>query len=363
MKQLIDKSLFDILIKHIVKIFDENNNEISFDTIIQKIVKKRFGYNPTVHIYINNEIEIKGNWKIQYKCRCENLVTILACKYFAKNRMSCLNCFQKRNWSDNILHNYKGKVKTIKEKIVPKFENENDKFKQKFYQSHLTRDEFFNYLPYIYSLDNIVLTNDIRNNIEYIEHIYTPNAVKYTNKFKINNNDKLYGVCIKLKCSVCGKIFSIHTGNIRTKNLNEIKCRQCILTNYSYPIQLYDSSGLTYQSGLEKTFIDLCKAKNINILNGFEIEYTFNDKKHIYVSDFYLPDFKYLIEIKSYNHFYKKDKKSGKIDAKNNAAKLFCESNNLNFTMLFDNDIETFINNLINSKEKDSLNLQETVRS
>lgn len=31
--------------------------------------------------------------------------------------------------------------------------------------------------------------------------------------------------------------------------------------------------------------------------------------------------------------------------------------------MLFDNDIETFINNLINSKEKDSLNLQETVRS
>ena len=36
MKQLIDKSLFDILIKHIEKIFDENDNEIKFTSINQK---------------------------------------------------------------------------------------------------------------------------------------------------------------------------------------------------------------------------------------------------------------------------------------------------------------------------------------
>ena len=58
------------------------------------------------------------------------------------------------------------------------------------------------------------------------------------------------------------------------------------------------------------------------------------------------------------------DKKSGKLEAKINAANDFCNKNGLKFYMLFDEDIEKFINNLINtSKEKDSLNLQETVRS
>ena len=364
MKQLIDKSLFDILIKHIEKIFDENDNEIKFTSINQKIEKKRFGYNPTIHIYIDDKIEIKSNYKIQYKCRCENIVTILACKYFSKNRMSCLSCFQKRNWPDNKLHNYKGKVKKVTEKIIPKFEDETDEFKQKFYQSHLTKEEFFKYLPYIYSLDNIVLTDDIRKNIEYIEHIYCSNAVKYTNKFKIKNDSKLHNISIKLKCSICGEIFNVHTYNMRNKDLNELKCRKCALMNCSYPIRLYDNSGLTYQSGLEKTFIDLCKSKNIKIVNGFEIEYLFKNKKHIYVSDFYLPNYKMLIEIKSRNHFYRNDKKSGKIKAKINAANEFCNKNGLKFYMLFDEDIEKFINNLINtSKEKDSLNLQETVRS
>ena len=60
MKQLINKSLFDILIKHIEKIFDEDGNEVKFTSINQKIEKKRFGYNPAVHIYINDKIEIKG---------------------------------------------------------------------------------------------------------------------------------------------------------------------------------------------------------------------------------------------------------------------------------------------------------------
>ena len=204
------------------------------------------------------------------------------------------------------------------------------------------------------------MTDEIRKNIEYIEHIYCSNAVKYTNKFKIKNDSKLHSIGIKLKCSICGEIFNVHTYNMRTKDLNEIKCRRCTLTSYSYPIQLYDNSGLTYQSGLEKKFIDLCKIKNIKIVNGFEIEYLFKNKKHIYVSDFYLPDYKILIEIKSCNHFYKKDKTSGKLDQKINAANAFCNKNGLKFYMLFDEDIEKFINNLINtSKEKDSLNLQE----
>ena len=108
----------------------------------------------------------------------------------------------------------------------------------------------------------------------------------------------------------------------------------------------------------------MCKSKNIKIVNGFEIEYLFKNKKHIYVSDFYLPNYKMLIEIKSRNHFYRNDKKSGKIKAKINAANEFYNKNGLKFYMLFDEDIEKFINNLINtSKEKDSLNLQETVRS
>ena len=46
-----------------------------------------------------------------------------------------------------------------------------------------------------------------------------------------------------------------------------------MLTNHRYKIKLYDDSGLTYQSNLEKQFIDKCKCNNIIIVNGLTLPY------------------------------------------------------------------------------------------
>lgn len=151
---------------------------------------------------------------------------------------------------------------------------------------------------------------------------------------------------IKLKCSICGKIHHIHTNNIRKKDINNIKCNKCNFANHIYTIKLYDDSGLTYQSNLEYDFIKKCKEKNIYIINGIEIPYILNGKNHTYISDFYLPEYKKIIELKANNLFYKKDLASGRIAAKNNAAIQFATENNLSFVMIMDSDIDEFLNTL-----------------
>ena len=65
----------------------------------------------------------------------------------------------------------------------------------------------------------------------------------------------------------------------------------------------------------------------IKIENGKEITYNFDNKVRTYITDFYLPQFKYIIELKAKNKFYRDDLKSGKIEAKNNACIDYCNKN------------------------------------
>lgn len=55
-------------------------------------------------------------------------------------------------------------------------------------------------------------------------------------------------------------------------------------------------------------------------MNGYEIPYIFNDKQKTYISDFFLPEYKIVLELKGNNRFYKNDLETGKINAKNKAA-------------------------------------------
>lgn len=73
-----------------------------------------------------------------------------------------------------------------------------------------------------------------------------------------------------------------------------------------------------------------------------------------------MPEYKYIIEIKSDNIWYKNDVKSGKIDAKINAATTFSEQHKLKYVMLFGNDIDKFIANIL--EERDSLEIPKGSR-
>jgi len=98
------------------------------------------------------------------------------------------------------------------------------------------------------------------------------------------------------------------------------------------------NENLHYQSNLELNFIDYCQNNNIKIYDGPSIRYYWNNSEHVYHVD--LETDKYIIEIKASHGWYKKDLKSGKIEAKNTAAKKYALSINKEFLFLLDGNYE-----------------------
>lgn len=354
---MINIEFFDLLIKHILKLYDENNNEIKFNEIIYKFEKRKFSSVTSLVIYVDNISLTQKQYRsyfILYKCRCGREHKILLQKYFLKKKLHCINCCQDRSFDDYVIANYKGKVKENKQIILKEFNEYDDDFKENYKRNHLSEDEFKKYLPYIYKINNHLITNDILNKIVYYYAVHVTNQFKFTVNISFDNGiTKEQIKQLYLKCDTCERVFKIHTNNIRLQDLSNIQCRKCRLVNTTYPIKKYENTNIYYQSGIEKGFINFCFSNNIVIENGKEITYEFNNKVRTYIADFYLPQFKYIIELKVKNKFYRDDLKSGKIDAKNKAAIEYCKENNLEFKFVFDYELNEFNQQLLN--ERDSL--------
>ena len=95
---------------------------------------------------------------------------------------------------------------------------------------------------------------------------------------------------------------------------------------------------------LEKDFIDIVKSMGLQIENGHTVNYIFENKTKHYIIDFYLPSERLLVEIKAKNQFYKKDTKSGKLQAKVMGAEKYAKQNRLTYLMLIENDVYNFKN-------------------
>lgn len=63
-------------------------------------------------------------------------------------------------------------------------------------------------------------------------------------------------------------------------------------------INNYKDTKIYYQGSYELDFLDNFY-HTVKILNGFNIVYTFKGKEHSYLSDFFLPDFNLICEVKS----------------------------------------------------------------
>lgn len=129
--------------------------------------------------------------------------------------------------------------------------------------------------------------------------------------------------------------------------MDNIKCKiECGFSNEKYKKQLYDSSGLIYQSGLEKRFIENAINLGYNIENGPVIDYFHNNKWKKYYIDFYIPEERILVEVKSKNYYYKLDINSGRLQAKCEYAENYAKKHNMIFVMLFDDDINDLSNTI-----------------
>lgn len=51
---MINTEIFDLLIKHILKLYDENNKEIKFNKITYKFEKRKFSSVTSLVIYVDN---------------------------------------------------------------------------------------------------------------------------------------------------------------------------------------------------------------------------------------------------------------------------------------------------------------------
>ena len=320
--------------KYIVAIFDENNNEIQFSSLCVKLYKS-FRSSIESKILFIDDIPITGSkrntYKVKFKCNCNNY-SIVALKYFlSKNIIQCNKCDQ----------NKRVKQKTIVSK--KSFDSYSSEFQDSYWERHLHSEEFFNFINKIKSINHKEFNKET---IIYYEHLSSNNQSKFQSFISFDNGlTKESLKSVEFICDVCGNEVSAHPFNLRRQNSENMLCRHCKFNNLKFPIKKYNDS-LTYQSLPELKFIELCFENNIQILNGFEIPYHFNGKDRTYISDFYLPEFKYIIEIKGENQFYKNDLESGRIKSKEEGAYKFGKQHGIEYKLIFDYEINDFIETL-----------------
>ena len=248
--------------------------------------------------------------------------------------------------------NYKHRADSYKREY--NFETETEEFKKEYFQSNLTLDEFEKIKKYIYSVKGYIVEGE---NFELLLHENGINHKKYRQMILFQNK-KIPFKDIKLRCPLCGEVFSISRQIKERVIKNNFDCRACYLTNKTFAIKKY-SDNLTYQGNSELNFIKQCESHNIKIINGPVINYMFENKKHEYRTDFELPDLSLIIEIKDTHIWHKKQVESGKWEAKENAAIEYCNKNNKVYKLLFTKDIDNFFKYL----ERDSLDYDESHRS
>ena len=129
------------------------------------------------------------------------------------------------------------------------------------------------------------------------------------------------------------------TNNIRYGGDNSMHSEEIFLKNRKKRLDIfnYKDTKLTYQGTYELDFIEYCMLNNIKIENGQRIPYVFEGKNKKYYSDFYLPNYNLIVEIKS-TYTYN-------MEVLQNLAKCnTCLSNGYKFLFIFDKKCHFWMN-------------------
>ncbi len=329
-----------------------NNNKIEIKNIILNFGVNKYSSTKTNiwHIELNNNnLSRRDKYIFKYKCvTCSaehSIETIQFLRKIIKGSICCYLC-RNKNETKRLKHselmkgniNSKGKPPKLPEPIIIKtpiqlkeeslllFNTYNENFKNNYFNFHLTESDYKRISKNLISLQdskfNKIIDYDywpifmVNNQMEFSSVMYDKNT---NTIFKANNPI--------LKCDICKE-------NWRAKSLEKFKnnvkimCKECSLVNKTFKIRTTHNchnKQILYQSKLELKFINWCNDKNIVITNGPKIPYVFKNKNRIYKVDFQIKDI--LIEIKDDHVWHQNDIKSGKWEAKENAAKKLIELN------------------------------------
>jgi hypothetical protein len=149
------------------------------------------------------------------------------------------------------------------------------------YESYQSTKEYRDIIYEKYGVSNISKLQDVKN--KKIE-----SAIK---KYGVDNVAKSKEVIDKMKSTM---ILRYGFDN-PTKNREIFEKAQ----SSAYKTYKFEDTNLKYQGSYELDFIKFTRSRNIKIENGPSIRYEMNLVNRIYHSDFYLPDFNLICEIKS----------------------------------------------------------------
>jgi DNA-directed RNA polymerase subunit RPC12/RpoP len=337
------------LLENVVEITYKNNEKLIYNKLEFKKIKHKYSNTKQelYRIFIDNNCISRNNpYRVSYKCITCNKVIIVnlnnLVRKMNKNIKGCIMCrnldITKRNNQSNFMKNsfsVFGKIKSKKtkkekltveeflEKSIEEFEEFGDDYSEKYFNKHLTSEEFDIYKNKIISFQNDKFT-DI-NNFKYCPIVKIFNQT-YFNPYLLDKKRMVLEkpIYLKFKCDCCDNEF-IHRDLHIIKNKIKILCNNCSLVNKTFKIRNYKNclgKKINYQSKYELKFINFCNKNNIELLNGPKIKYNWKNKDRKYVVDFYIPKIDTLIELKDNHVWHLENKKNGKLDAKLNSVKM-----------------------------------------
>ena len=337
------------ILNNIIHITDSDNNQIDIQNISLEFSCNKYSSkkNNIYHIVLNGKhLAKKDTFKIKYKCcTCENDHIVGVTQFLRKiNKCSfrcnlCCNNDETKKLNHSrfmtlIEGDVKGLGKTTQniqtrknprelyEKSVKEFEDYDDSFKAKYFENHLTEDDFKRISKNIVSLQNG--TYDMQSgNLEYWSIFKTNNQMLFSSVFYDTKND----IIVKanqpiMKCENCGDIWRAKMIE-RYKNYHKIMCNSCTFCNKTFKLRTTKNiinDVITYQSKLELKFIRWCNENNLILTNGPTIQYPFNGKICKYRVDFLIEDLEFLIEIKDNHIWHRNQVASGKWQQKEDAV-------------------------------------------
>ncbi len=289
------------ILENVIEIEGIETQEIKLEYACHKYSSKK---NNIYHISLNGKhLSKRDPYRIKYKCvMCESLHIVGVTQFLRKINKCSYRCnlcckdvtHQKINKSITNMS-----LTDKKEESVKLFQEQDDDFKEDFFRSHLTSDDYKRICKNLISLENGKRMIDA--NLEYWPIFKTSNQMLFTSVFYDKANDMILKANQPImKCDTCSKTWrakSLH----RFKNCYKILCTDCTLCNKTFKIRQTQNNinqTILYQSKLEMKFIRWCNSHNKTVRNGPTLSYKFDGKIHRYKVDFMIDDI--LIEIKDH---------------------------------------------------------------
>lgn len=352
------KRFFDLLEKSIIEVISLEGNKYPKEGLKISEYKNKYSNleSPSTTLFYGDNPLNSRKHRITYECGCSNISSILLVKFLKKTTLHCSKCREteeKRRRHSELLRSkdFKKKIKPVKfynldehiKTSVKNFNNEDEIFIKKYFNKNLTELEFNKFKDKIVSVNN---KSVIGKSFVFLPILEVKNQTKYSQYFLIDN-EKVSLKNIQFKCDNCGDVFNT-TRKLKEKvNNYKMLCSKCGFCNKTFKLRKYVTKfndSITYQSKIEKMFIIKCEELNIRILDGLTISYLYKDTEHKYRVDFLLPDYKILIEIKGNHIWHRQQLESGVWGIKQRYAELYSTENNLTYKLLFQEDIDVFLN-------------------